>query len=82
MTRKKGQARCVRFWTVVSLGTALLFCWAREAALVERGYIAAGGEWLVWLLPVLMWWGIDTVRAMRESAAKGTGDRDGEEKEL
>lgn len=74
MTRKKGQARCVRFWTVVAFATALLFCWARQAALVERGHIAAGGEWLVWLLPVLMWWGIDTVRGMREIAAEERGE--------
>lgn len=78
MNHKKGQARRVVFWAAVVLATALLFCWSRDVAMTERGYPAIGGEWLVWLLPVIVWWGIDTVRSVWEIAAE---EREGEKRE-
>lgn len=60
MRRKGGRAGKLIFWTIVLLGTVLLFNWVRDAARLERGYEAFGGEWLLWLLPVLLWIGMDT----------------------
>jgi len=43
------------FWlmelTVVLLATAAAFAWGRQTALIERGYAAYGGEYLLLLIP-------------------------------
>ena len=66
--RAGGGLRRLVLWALVLLGTGVLFSWARGAALVERGYEAAGGEWLVWLIPGLVWIGAGTAREMRGTA--------------
>lgn len=71
MRHKKGQVRRVIFWTLVIFGTSFCFFWAKDAALAARGYQAVGGEWLLWLLPGLLWVGIDTAREIRRGLKKG-----------
>ena len=78
MKRKKGQARKLIFWGLVIFGISCCFFWARDAAFLERGYQAVGGEWLLWLLPGLLWVGIDTAREIRRELKKGAAP-DGEE---
>ena len=74
MRRKKGQARRVIFWALVVFGTSFCFFWAKDAALAARGYQAIGGEWLLWLLPGLLWVGIDTAREIHKLCGKGHAD--------
>ena len=78
--RAGGGLRRLVLWALVLLGTGVLFSWARGAALVERGYEAAGGEWLVWLIPGLVWIGAGTAREMRGTAVgEGRGAAEGAE---
>ena len=74
MNFKKGQARRLIFWALVIFGTSFCFFWAKDAALLERGYQAIGGEWLLWLLPGLLWAGIDTAREIHKLCGKGHVD--------
>lgn len=71
MRHKKRQVRRVIFWTLIVFGTSFCFFWAKDAALAARGYQAIGGEWLLWLLPGLLWVGIDTAREIRRGLKKG-----------
>lgn len=71
MKFKKGQARRVIFWALVIFGTSFCFFWAKDAALAARGYQAVGGEWLLWLLPGMLWVGVDTAREIRRGLKKG-----------
>lgn len=71
MRHKKGQARRLIFWALVIFGTSFCFFWAKDAALLERGYQAIGGEWLLWLLPGMLWVGVDTAREIRRGLKKG-----------
>lgn len=70
MKFKKGQARRVIFWALVIFGTSFCFFWAKDAALTARGYQAIGGEWLLWLLPGLLWVGLDTAREIKRGIKK------------
>lgn len=70
MNFKKGQARRVIFWALVIFGTSFCFFWAKDAAFLERGYRAVGGEWLLWLLPGLLWVGLDTSREIKRGIKK------------
>ena len=58
------------FWALVVFGTSFCFFWAKDAALAARGYQAIGGEWLLWLLPGMLWVGIDTAREIRRGLKK------------
>lgn len=78
MRHKKRQARRVIFWALMVFGTSFCFFWAKDAALAARGYQAIGGEWLLWLLPGMLWVGIDTAREIRRALKKGAAP-DGEE---
>lgn len=78
MRHKKRQARRVIFWALIVFGTSFCFFWAKDAALAARGYQAIGGEWLLWLLPGMLWVGIDTAREIRRGLKKGAAP-DGEE---
>lgn len=71
MRRKKRQARRLIFWALVIFGTSFCFFWAKDAALTARGYQAVGGEWLLWLLPGMLWVGIDTAREIHKLRRKG-----------
>ena len=77
MRHKKGRARRVIFWALIVFGTSFCFFWAKDAAFLERGYQAIGGEWLLWLLPGMLWVGIDTAREIRRELKKGAAP-DGE----
>ncbi len=80
MRHKKGRARRVIFWALIIFGTSFCFFWAKDAALAARGYQAIGGEWLLWLLPGMLWVGIDTAREIhklhREGRADGKASKD------
>ena len=71
MRHKKRQVRRVIFWTLIVFGTSFCFFWAKAAALAARGYQAIGGEWLLWLLPGMLWVGVDTAREIRRGLKKG-----------
>lgn len=57
MKRKRSLACVLCELAAVLLVTALAFSWGKQAALAERGYEAAGGEYLLLLLPVLYYVG-------------------------
>lgn len=46
---------------IVLLVTAGAFAWGKQAAQIERGYDAFGGEYLLLLLPLLYYIGKQTV---------------------
>lgn len=79
MKFKKGQARRVIFWALVIFGTSFCFFWAKDAALAARGYQAVGGEWLLWLLPGMLWVGVDTAREIHKLHRKGSADGEASE---
>ena len=70
MRHKKRQARRVIFWALIVFGTSFCFFWAKDAALAARGYQAIGGEWLLWLIPGLLWVGLDTKREIKRGIKK------------
>ena len=70
MNFKKRRARRLIFWALVIFGTSFCFFWAKDAAFAARGYQAIGGEWLLWLLPGMLWVGIDTAREIRRGLKK------------
>lgn len=45
----------------VLLVTALAFAWGKQTALVERGYNAIGGEYLLLILPAMYYTGKRTI---------------------
>ncbi len=45
----------------VLLMTAAVFAWGRQAARIERGYEAIGGEYLFLLLPAIYYTGKRTI---------------------
>lgn len=46
---------------VVLLITALAFAWGKRTAMIERGYSANGGEYLLLLLPAIYYAGKRTI---------------------
>lgn len=46
---------------IVLLITGTAFTWAKNLALTERGYTAYGGEYMLFLLPILYY----TLKSMR-----------------
>lgn len=54
---KKKKWRGAAELAVVVLVTAAIFALGRQAALTTRGYAAFGGEYLIFLLPVLYYIG-------------------------
>ena len=48
----KGLVKATK-WVVVITGTVILFALSKEYALLERGYEAFGGEYMILLLPFL-----------------------------
>lgn len=45
----------------VLLMTALAFAWGKQAARIERGYEAIGGEYLLLLIPAIYYTGKRTI---------------------
>ena len=66
--KKKTRRRAVELIAVLTL-TAALFIAASRYALIERGYAAAGGEYMLLLLPFIYYAG---KRAIRDFATDFT----------
>lgn len=61
MNRKKNWAAAAVELTAVLLATAAAFAWGQRAALIERGYTARGGEYLLLLIPFIYYTGKRTI---------------------
>ena len=57
MNRKKNWAAAAVELAAVLLATAAAFAWGQRAALIERGYTARGGEYLLLLIPAIYYIG-------------------------
>ena len=57
MNRKKNWAAAAVELAAVLLATAAAFAWGQRAALIERGYTARGGEYLLLLIPAIYYTG-------------------------
>ena len=57
MNRKKNWAAAAVELAAVLLATAAAFAWGQRAALIERGYTARGGEYLLLLIPAIYYKG-------------------------
>ena len=67
--RKKWIAAAVELAVVLMVTTAA-FAWGQRAALIERGYTARGGEYLLLLIPFIYYAGkrtlLDWIAELRE----------------
>lgn len=61
MKPKRSLASVALELAAVLLMTALAFAWGRQAARIERGYEAIGGEYLFFLLPAIYYTGKRTI---------------------
>lgn len=61
MNRKKNRAAAAVELAVVLLATAAAFAWGQRATLIERGYTARGGEYLLLLIPFIYYTGKRTI---------------------
>lgn len=61
MKTKRSLASVVLELAAVLLVTALAFAWGKQTALVERGYNAIGGEYLLLILPAMYYTGKRTI---------------------
>ena len=57
MNKGKNRIAAAVELAAVLLITAAAFAWGRRAALVERGYTAHGGEYLLLLIPAIYYTG-------------------------
>lgn len=57
MNKKKNRAAAAVELAAVLLATAVAFAWGKRVALVERGYTAHGGEYLLLLIPFIYYTG-------------------------
>ena len=57
VSRKKKQAPAAVELAAVLLATAAAFTWGKRAALIERGYAACGGEYMLLLIPAIYYTG-------------------------
>ena len=59
----------------VLLATAAAFTWGQRAALIERGYTARGGEYMLLLIPAIYYTGkrvlLDWIAELRELWGSG-----------
>lgn len=71
MRRKRSPVSAALELAAVLLATALAFAWGKQTALAERGYEAAGGEYMLLLLPVIYYAGkrtaLDWAQELRQS---------------
>lgn len=59
--KKRSLASVILELAIVLLVTAGAFVWGKQAARIERGYDAFGGEYLLLLLPFLYYIGKQTI---------------------
>lgn len=68
--RKKWIAAAVELAVVLMVTTAA-FAWGQRAALIERGYTARGGEYLLLLIPFIYYTGkwtlLDWIAELRDN---------------
>lgn len=57
MRRKRSLASVMLEVAAVLLATTLAFAWGKRTAMIERGYNAIGGEYLLLLLPAIYYAG-------------------------
>lgn len=57
MNKGKNRIAAAVELAVVLLITAAAFAWGQRAALIERGYTARGGEYLLLLIPAIYYTG-------------------------
>lgn len=57
MKKGKNRAAAAVELAAVLLATAAAFAWGQQAALIERGYTAHGGEYLLLLIPAVYYIG-------------------------
>ena len=57
MKNGKNRAAAAVELAAVLLATAATFAWGQRAALVERGYTARGGEYILLLIPAIYYTG-------------------------
>lgn len=57
MKKGKNRAAAAVELAAVLLATAAAFAWGQRAALIERGYTARGGEYLLLLIPAIYYIG-------------------------
>lgn len=53
MNKGKNRAAAAVELAAVLLATAVAFAWGKRVALIERGYTAHGGEYLLLLIPAI-----------------------------
>lgn len=67
--RKARAAAAVELATVLMI-TAAAFAWGQRAAMIERGYTARGGEYLLLTIPAIYYTGkqiaLDWIKDLRE----------------
>ena len=61
MNKGKNRIAAAVELATVLLATAAAFAWGQRAALVERGYTAHGGEYLLLLIPAIYYTGKRTL---------------------
>lgn len=61
MKSKRSLASVIVEVAAVLLVTALAFMWGKRTAMIERGYEAIGGEYLLLLLPAIYYTGKRTI---------------------
>lgn len=70
MNRKRDRIAAAVELAAVLLITAAAFAWGQRAALIERGYTARGGEYLLLLIPAIYYTGkriaADWIAELRE----------------
>ena len=57
MKKGKNRAAAAVELAAVLLATATAFAWGQRAAIIERGYTARGGEYLLLLIPAIYYIG-------------------------
>ena len=75
MKNGKNRAAAAVELVAVLLATAAAFAWGQRAALIERGYTARGGEYLLLLIPFIYytgkWIAEDWIKDFREMRRGG-----------
>ena len=75
MKKRKSRAAAAVELAAVLLITAAAFTWGQRAALIERGYAARGGEYMLLLIPAIYYTGkrvlLDWIAELRELWGSG-----------
>lgn len=62
MNKGKNRVAAAVELAAVLLATAAAFAWGQRAALIERGYAARGGEYMLLLIPAIYYAGKQVLR--------------------